>query len=99
MRFYQFVLEKNVIWIEQGISMYVCLLKYYRFEPCHLTSSEHVGNVTGCHAGYQEVIMCRTRGGSAGIACRQESVQAISTLTLKPRADVTRSPKHVSSKN
>ena len=49
----------------------------------------------GCHAGYQEVSRCRTRGESeVSNALRQQSTQAREyTLALKPRADITRSPK------
>ena len=48
-----------------------------------------------CHTGHQDVSRCCTRGESEeSIVCRQQSRQAKeSTLALKPRVDVTRSPK------
>ena len=52
----------------------------------------------GCHAGRQEVGRCRTRGESQGM-CNATGTPLLSlnkaepTLALKPRGDVTRSPK------
>ena len=49
----------------------------------------HVGKVTGCDAGHQEVGRCSTRGGSQGMcitfasANKQNKVEP--TLALKPR--------------
>ena len=51
-----------------------------------------------CHAGCQEVIRCCTRGESQGM-CNVTHMPPLSsnkaepTLALKPRGDVTRSPK------
>ena len=51
-----------------------------------------------CHAGRQEVSRCHTRGESQGM-CNITRTPPLSsnkpepTLTLKPRGDVTRSPK------
>ena len=43
----------------------------------------HVGNVTGCHAGCQEVSRCRTRGESREfIARKRQSTQARDPLWL-----------------
>ena len=52
----------------------------------------------GCHTGRQEVSRCHTRGESQGmcnITCMPplSSNKAEPTLALKPRGDVTRSPK------
>ena len=52
----------------------------------------------GCHAGPQEVDRCHTRGESQGtcnVTCMSllSSNKAEATLALKPRGDVTRSPK------
>ena len=49
-----------------------------------------VENVAGCHAGCQEVTRCHTRGESEDHS--SEKACKGSTLALKPRADVTRSP-------
>ena len=48
-----------------------------------------------CHAGHQEDSRCRIRGKSEeSVACRQGSTQVReSTLALKLRAEITRSPK------
>ena len=48
-----------------------------------------------CHAGHQEVSRCRTRGECEEFSAhRQQSMQVRgSTLSLKPRADITRSRK------
>ena len=52
----------------------------------------------GCHAGRQEVGRCHTRGESQGM-CNVTHMPLLSlnkaepTLALKPRGDVTRSPK------
>ena len=50
----------------------------------------HVGNAAGCHAGRQVSHQCWIRG----IRCAQVRKHTIkgSTLPLKPRADITRSP-------
>ena len=51
-----------------------------------------------CHAGHQEVSKCHTRGESQGM-CNVTYMPPLSsnkaepTLALKPRGDVTRSPK------
>ena len=48
-----------------------------------------------CHAGRQDISRCHTRGLIAGIHCMQAMNQASEGIrpALKPRADVTRSPK------
>ena len=51
-----------------------------------------------CHAGHQEVGRCRTSGESQGmcnVTCTSllSSNKAEPTLALKPRGDITRSPK------
>ena len=52
----------------------------------------------GCHAGNQEVGRCHTKGESQG-ACNLTRMPLLSwnktepTLALKPRGDITRSPK------
>ena len=53
------------------------------------------GKVTGCHAGHQEVGRCHTRAESKGIyhECHCLVRIRLITLALKPRGDVTRSPK------
>ena len=50
-----------------------------------------VGLAIGCHAGYQNVSRCRTRGESEDHT--SEKTHKGSTLHLKPKADVTRSPR------
>ena len=51
-----------------------------------------------CHAGHQEVSRCHTKGESQG-TCNLTHMPPLSwnkaepTLALKPRGDVTRSPK------
>ena len=49
------------------------------------------GEVTGCHAGCQEVIRCRTSGQSEGSYIMYTWIR-LPTLALKPGRDVTRSP-------
>ena len=51
-----------------------------------------------CHAGHQEFGRCHTRGKSQGtcnLTCMPplSSNKAVPTLALKPRGDITRSPK------
>ena len=52
----------------------------------------------GCHASRKEVSRCRTRGESQGM-CNVTQTPPLSlnkaepTLALKPRGDITRSPK------
>ena len=53
-------------------------------------------NQKSCHAGYQEVSSCCTRGESDESIAHRDTMRHAregSTLTLKPRADVTRSLK------
>ena len=56
---------------------------------------EHVMNATSCHAGCQEVSRCHTRTVSSANCCVQVMKHAnnVSTLNLKLRGVVTRSPK------
>ena len=55
----------------------------------------HRPKMLGCHADLYTVGRCHTRGESEeSVVCRRESTQAReSTLALKPRAHITRSPK------
>ena len=62
--------------------------------PLHLCGRDQLGS----HAGHQEVSRCSTRGESQGM-CNithmppPSANKAEPTLALKPREDVTRSPK------
>ena len=54
------------------------------------------GEVISCHAGHQEVSRCHTRGESQGTYITYVSAKCeyrLPTLALKPRGDITRSPK------
>ena len=56
-------------------------------------SAQHVGNAMGRHAGRQKGGRCRTRCESED-SLQERKCASDSTLVLKPKADVTRSPKH-----
>ena len=59
----------------------------------HIIHNDHGNSLVKC--GHQEVSRCRTSGKIWGIQCAEVTKHAMreSTLALKPRADVTRSPK------
>ena len=68
----------------------------FKSEPTH-TSADACEKVTGCDASYQEVGRCRTRGGSQRMYIAFTSAKANKAepiLTLKPRGDITRNPRH-----
>ena len=72
------------------ISFYISLVSSTINAWSQVRGSEWVS----CHDGQQEVSRCHTRGESEdSVVCRWRSVKARrSTLALKPRVDVTRSP-------
>ena len=53
------------------------------------------GEATSCHAGCKEVGRCHTRDESQGMYITYISAKCkkLPTLTLKPRGDITTSPK------
>ena len=62
----------------------------------YLSWNIHVGKVTGCFAGYTHQQRCHTRGESQERISHtppQSSNKTEPTLALKPRGDITRSPK------
>ena len=77
-----------------------CSIDCHGFEPpnlhqCLQTCLQVYGSKRlSCHADPNTVNRCHTRGESEE-QCAGKKVWKISTLVLKPRADITRSPKQV----
>ena len=64
---------------------------FWHVSPASYLCYMDVGLAIGCHAGYQNVSRYRTRGESEDHT--SEKAHKGSTLDLKPKADVTRSPR------
>ena len=77
------------------VSMSDCYVGGLLIESVILLLLKHAyGEVTGCHAGHQEVGRCCTRGESEVYYVGFCQVQIrLPTLALKPRGDIIRSPK------
>ena len=76
-----------------------CICKYCSpvSSPTNACSQVHVREWLGCEVGHQEVSRCCTGGESRGTCNLYASMQVrirLPTLALKPRGDVTKSPKH-----
>ena len=63
------------------------------FEPHQFLLTGMGKRWLSCHAGHQKNSRCHTKGKSQGICNIHQVQKRLPTLALKPRGDVTRSPK------